>query len=405
MLLVAVAGEAVLGQEGFDDRVEPLRGVVRHERRFLRSRPCAQAGSCDLFLSGSNHRQRKNEKRREMGAPHPIGAQTVDGSRWSHLCRLFEARARKIKWKPARLSRPTATQVQRAHQFIYTRRKWPPRTAGRAGQNSGDRCLSLVSDFSARRLFHVHAGRLLTDIVNNGLYPPLRLMESALLSGGLGVVYFVVANRPKWFPLLIAGHILVVSQFDRLTPAPTPPLVGEALQARLRTDTSIVSASLIVSFILLSHFVRREGLRYVRAHTEISLARDIHRLLVPPVARRIGSFEFCGISIPSGDVGGDLIDLVESNGHWIGYVADVSGHGVGAGLLMGMAKSSARTQLRVAEPINQLLNTLNAVLFDLRSRNVHDLRRSAVRRHVGASVLRRRTSADPALSGGNVGDR
>ena len=76
---------------------------------------------------------------------------------------------------------------------------------------------------------------------------------------------------------------------------------------------------------------------------------------MPPIARRIGSFEFCGISIPSGEVGGDLIDLVESNGHWIGYVADVSGHGVGAGLLMGMAKSSARTQLRVAEPMNQLL--------------------------------------------------
>jgi len=112
---------------------------------------------------------------------------------------------------------------------------------------------------------------LLTDIVNNGFNPPLRLLESALLSGGLSVLYLVVANRPKWFPLLITGHILVVSQFDRLTPAPTAPLVGEALQSRLRVDTSIISISLIVSFILLSHFVRREGLRYVRAHTEISL--------------------------------------------------------------------------------------------------------------------------------------
>ena len=92
---------------------------------------------------------------------------------------------------------------------------------------------------------------------------------------------------------------------------------------------------------------------------------------MPPIARRIGPFEFCGISIPSGEVGGDLIDLVESNGHWIGYVADVSGHGVGAGLLMGMAKSSARTQLRVAEPMNQLLNTLNAVLFDLRKPDMY----------------------------------
>ena len=37
---------------------------------------------------------------------------------------------------------------------------------------------------------------------------------------------------------------------------------------------------------------------------------------------------------------------------------------------MGMAKSSARTQLR-AEPINELLNTLNAVLFDLRKPDMY----------------------------------
>jgi phosphoserine phosphatase RsbU/P len=89
-------------------------------------------------------------------------------------------------------------------------------------------------------------------------------------------------------------------------------------------------------------------------------------LLVPPLSRRVGRFEFRGISIPSGDVGGDLVDLVEWDGQWIGYVADVSGHGVGAGLLMAMVKSAARTELRPMRPIDQLLNTLNVVLLDLK---------------------------------------
>jgi phosphoserine phosphatase RsbU/P len=57
---------------------------------------------------------------------------------------------------------------------------------------------------------------------------------------------------------------------------------------------------------------------------------------------------------------------VESNGRWIGYVADVSGHGVGAGLLMGMFKSAARTQLLTSQSLDQLLNTLNVALFDLK---------------------------------------
>ena len=112
--------------------------------------------------------------------------------------------------------------------------------------------------------------------------------------------------------------------------------------------------------------MRREGWRYVRTCTEIALARDIHRLLVPPIARRVGSFEFRGTSVPSGDVGGDLIDLVETDGRWIGYVADVSGHGVGAGLMMGMVKSAARTQLLAPRPLGELLDTLNVVLFDLK---------------------------------------
>src|SRR5262249_42202424 len=115
-----------------------------------------------------------------------------------------------------------------------------------------------------------------------------------------------------------------------------------------------------------SNFVQREGTRYVRAHTEIALARDIHRLLVPALARRVGAFEFQGVSVPSGEVGGDLIDLVESKDGWIGYVADVSGHGVGAGLLMGMVKSAARMQLQQMSPIDQLLTDLNAVLLDLK---------------------------------------
>jgi serine phosphatase RsbU (regulator of sigma subunit) len=212
---------------------------------------------------------------------------------------------------------------------------------------------------------------LLGDIAGQGSSPPLRLVLSMILSGTISVAYIVVSNRPTWFPVLIAAHILIIWQFDRVVPATTMPMTGAALQARLNLDTTIVSISLIVSFMLLSQFVKREGLRYVRAHTEISLARDIHRLLVPPVTRRIGGFEFCGVSIPSGEVGGDLIDLVESDGRWIGYVADVSGHGVGAGLLMGMTKSAAHTQLRVAPSMERLQNTLNAVLFDLKKPDMY----------------------------------
>ena len=52
---------------------------------------------------------------------------------------------------------------------------------------------------------------------------------------------------------------------------------------------------------------------------------------------------------------------------WFGYVADVSGHGVSSGLVMGMFKSALRMGLRDRGPLASLLNDVNAVLFPLKS--------------------------------------
>jgi serine phosphatase RsbU (regulator of sigma subunit) len=208
---------------------------------------------------------------------------------------------------------------------------------------------------------------LLSDIAVLGASPPSRLVITALLSGSLAVAYvLVIRHRPRWLALLIVIHVVVVAQGDRIAGRTGAPLAGEALRARLTLDVNGSTTAIVLAFALLSQYIRREGTRYVRAHTEIALAHDIHSLLVPPIARRLAQFDFGGISLPSGEVGGDLIDLVESPAGWTSYVADVSGHGVAAGLLMGMVKSAARTQLRADWRLDVLLNTLNEVLFDLK---------------------------------------
>jgi serine phosphatase RsbU (regulator of sigma subunit) len=208
---------------------------------------------------------------------------------------------------------------------------------------------------------------LLTDISVLGANRPARLAANALLSGALAIAYVLaIRQRLRWVLVLIAVHVLILSEFDRVAGPAGLPLTGKALQTRLAMDVNGSTTAIIVSFMLLSHLIRREGTRYVQAHAEIALARDIHRLLVPRIAQRLGGFDFRGVSLASGDVGGDLIDLVESPAGWTSYIADVSGHGVAAGLLMGMVKSSARTQLRSDRRLDSLLNTLNTVLFDLR---------------------------------------
>ena len=114
------------------------------------------------------------------------------------------------------------------------------------------------------------------------------------------------------------------------------------------------------------NFMQREGSRAVRIQTELAIAQGIQKTLVPVIDSRAGSVELYGVSIPSAEVGGDLVDAVPlSKGSVFAYVADVSGHGLPAGILMGMIKAAVRTQLvdlptptAVFERLNEVLPTV-----------------------------------------------
>jgi serine phosphatase RsbU (regulator of sigma subunit) len=207
----------------------------------------------------------------------------------------------------------------------------------------------------------------LADIIDRGANSPRRLLAHVLFAACTALAYVMAMRRPRrYMPIVAAVHITLSLMYQRIIPAPGSPLTDDALAARLQFDALAAGAAIILGYILFTTFVRREGERYFRAHTEIALAREIHRLLVPTIEQRIGRFEFYGVSIPSGDVGGDLVDVVERDGHWVGFIADVSGHGVGAGVLMGMVKSAARMKLAASASIGELFGDLNRVLIPLR---------------------------------------
>ena len=212
-----------------------------------------------------------------------------------------------------------------------------------------------------------------TDVTALGRSTPGRIALFTLLSGGGALAYALVAFRDmRWMPPVVGLHVLLMVLLPRLTPL-QPPIVADpdaaaALEARLRMNVVGASLCIAAGYSLFVLFFAREGSRYYRLHTELSLARAIHRELVPPIARQIGDYQFRGLSIPSGDVGGDLVDLVEhEDGRaWTAYVADVSGHGVSSGVLMGMIKSAMRMALVTRVPLEAMLDRLNDVLYELK---------------------------------------
>ena len=102
-----------------------------------------------------------------------------------------------------------------------------------------------------------------------------------------------------------------------LAPWPIP----EALRARVLFDAIGVWASGVLGLRLLLSFVTTEGLDNVRMQTELSLAHGIQATLVPDLSLQTARFEAYGKSAPSAEMGGDLIDLIETDGSLLAYVA------------------------------------------------------------------------------------
>jgi len=203
--------------------------------------------------------------------------------------------------------------------------------------------------------------------------PKSQMILTVLLCGGFAVLYAMVSIRRKYkiLPVLfiaqMAGFNWVAYLF-RHNVALVPKDSEMAAQLHLLGVGGIFT--LIAGYALFLIFFSQEGERFFRTHTEITLARELHQALVPEIHQTIGPFEIYGASIPSGLVGGDLVDLVTYGNDWTAYVADVSGHGVAPGVLMAMFKASVRTRILSGGADPNLLAGVHQTLFPLKTSNM-----------------------------------
>jgi serine phosphatase RsbU (regulator of sigma subunit) len=182
----------------------------------------------------------------------------------------------------------------------------------------------------------------------------------------VAVAYALVGTWERYwlFAPIVVLQVLVPRWLERLWPS-SGELSGEALRGRLTVDVIGVIAAIAIGYGFFMMFIVRQGLRRVRADAEMELAREIHASLVPDARIEGDRYEMYGRSIPASEVGGDLVDAVVVDGRPIGVVADVSGHGVSAGMLLGLVKASLRTRLRAGGDLAAVLADLNDVLADL----------------------------------------
>jgi hypothetical protein len=209
--------------------------------------------------------------------------------------------------------------------------------------------------------------------VNPDWGSPLQTALVVLISGGFAVGYALAGtrHRPRAFYFLIPSHIAAISSLSLLDHRAAARFnIPPALKQKILLDNIGAMVLVIGGYILFLIFFQREGMRYFKAHTEIRLASEIHQALTPSFGLQIGEFELHGVSQPSGEVGGDLVDVIQEGNRWFAYVADVSGHGVPAGVMMAMVKSAIRMHWVQGQSASSLMEPLNSVLRAVRAQDM-----------------------------------
>jgi sigma-B regulation protein RsbU (phosphoserine phosphatase) len=101
-----------------------------------------------------------------------------------------------------------------------------------------------------------------------------------------------------------------------------------------------------------------------RLDHDLEIARDIQRILLPSEAPAINGFEISGINAPARQVSGDYFDYIQVDEERLGVaIADVSGKGVPASLIMAICRSVLRAEAARNPSPADVLRKVNRQLY------------------------------------------
>jgi phosphoserine phosphatase RsbU/P len=101
-----------------------------------------------------------------------------------------------------------------------------------------------------------------------------------------------------------------------------------------------------------------------RLDHDLEIARDIQRILLPSEAPAINGFQISGINVPARQVSGDYFDYIQVDQERLGVaIADVSGKGVPASLIMAICRSVLRAEAARNPSPADVLRKVNRQLY------------------------------------------
>ncbi len=152
------------------------------------------------------------------------------------------------------------------------------------------------------------------------------------------------------------------------------------------------------AFALYNAVIYSEANEKKRLDHDLQIAREIQRILLPSESPVIEGFEISGLNIPASHVSGDYFDYIKVDDDHLGVaIADVSGKGVPASLIMAICRSVLRSQAPGTISPSEVLKKVNRQLYPDIKEDMFISMAYLVLDHVHATVTLCRAGHDAPL--------
>lgn len=104
---------------------------------------------------------------------------------------------------------------------------------------------------------------------------------------------------------------------------------------------------------------------------QLAVARSIQQSFLPQEAPNLEGYDIAGYNVPSEQVGGDYFDFVSiTKGQWGFGIADVSGKGIPAALIMAGFRAALIAEIRNNYAIREIVGKVNNVILEMTPKDI-----------------------------------
>ncbi len=143
-------------------------------------------------------------------------------------------------------------------------------------------------------------------------------------------------------------------------------LESDQYDAFSRSDAELLDALAVAAAICIEKArLHQQVVEKRLMERQLEIAREVQGGLLPAGPPVLDGYDIAGLNIPAWDIGGDYFDYFPLEDGRLGLViADVSGKGVPAALLMATFRAALRSEVRKGQPVPAVIEDVHRTLVE-----------------------------------------